>query len=122
MVTIVHDHASDDDCLFVSEVQVIASLMTVRLINNSFPDHNIVPVMVFSFTGDKKGRILQAHLDSKSLVIKRSNFYDFSARTDAHLAPFLRNMLCCLQGERNQDFKHPHRQFIHSRLYLVDSC
>jgi hypothetical protein len=34
--------------------------------------------MVISFVGEKQGRILQAHFNSKELVIKKSQFYDFS--------------------------------------------
>jgi hypothetical protein len=99
MVTMAHGHASDDDCLFLGEIQVIIALMIVRLVNNSFPDHNVVPVMLFSFTGDKHGKILQAHMDRESLVIRKSHFYDFSARKDGHLQTFLRYMVCDLQGQ-----------------------
>lgn len=102
MVSMSHEYASDNDCFFCfffrTEIQII-TLMIIRLINNSFPDHNVVPVMMFSFTDDRKRRILKAHMDSKSLVIQKSDFYDFSARPDANLAPFLRNMVCDVQGE-----------------------
>lgn len=55
--------------------------------------------MVFSFTGDKYGRVLQAHMDCDSLVIRKSKFYDFRSRNDAHLELFLQYMACGLQGE-----------------------
>jgi hypothetical protein len=68
MACIRHHYEHDDDILFVSEIQVMVALMIVRLAKGSFPGHNIVPVMLFSYTADKRGRILQAHMTSSSLV------------------------------------------------------
>lgn len=99
MASMKHHYQHDDGILFVSEIEVIVALMIVRLLNGSLPGHNIVPVMLFSFTGDKRGRILQAHLNEKSLVIRKSDFYDFSPSVDSHLNIFLQYMMSELQGE-----------------------
>lgn len=98
MVTMAHEYAGDDDSLLVTEIRVIIALMTVRLINESFPDQNVVPVPAISFTGSRHGRILQAHMDHHGLVIRKSKFYDFSQQRNAHLGFFLRQMTCGLQG------------------------
>lgn len=93
-----HEYAGDDNNLLVTEVRAIIALMTVRLINESFPDQNVVPVLAISFTGNRLGRILQAHMDHHGLVIRKSKFYDFSQQRNAHLGLFLRQMTCGLQG------------------------
>ncbi|KUL88381.1 hypothetical protein ZTR_04951 [Talaromyces verruculosus] len=69
MATMKHHYALDGDILFVSEIQVMVALMIVRLANGSFPKHNIISVMLFSYTGDKRGRILQPHTTATSFVI-----------------------------------------------------
>ncbi|KUL83148.1 hypothetical protein ZTR_10092 [Talaromyces verruculosus] len=98
MATIAHGYSSDNRALLLGEIQVIIALMIVRLASNSLPDHNIVPVLVFSFTGDKQGRILQAYMNYENLVIRASKFYDFSAKKDTHLDLFLRYMIGDLRG------------------------
>lgn len=98
MVTIAHEYAGDDSSILVTEIRVIIALMTVRLINESFPDQNVVPVLAISFTGNRHGRILQAHMDRTGLVIRKSKLYDFSQQRNAHLGLFLRQMTCSLQG------------------------
>ncbi|CRG86260.1 hypothetical protein PISL3812_03263 [Talaromyces islandicus] len=80
-------------------MELITMLMIVRLVNGSFPDHNVVPVKVFSFTGDKHGRILQAHMNGESLVIRKAEFYDSHSKIDAHLGLFLRYTMSKLQGK-----------------------
>lgn len=92
-------YVHDDDILFVSEIEVMVALMIVRLANGSFPSQNIVPVMLFSYTGHKRGRILQAYMSATSLVIRKSQFFDFSSRVDAHLDLFTRYMMGPLQGK-----------------------
>ncbi|QKX55824.1 uncharacterized protein TRUGW13939_02922 [Talaromyces rugulosus] len=73
--------------------------MIVRLVSGSFlPDHNGVPVILFSFTGDTRGRMLKARMNEKSLVNRESEFYDFSPRVGAHLILFVRYMTSRLQG------------------------
>ncbi|KAL3703204.1 hypothetical protein TMatcc_010393 [Talaromyces marneffei ATCC 18224] len=81
------------------EIEVMVALMIVRLANGSFPSQNIVPVMLFSYTGHKRGRILQAYMSATSLVIRKSQFFDFSSRVDAHLDLFTRYMMGPLQGK-----------------------
>ncbi|KAF3388250.1 hypothetical protein DPV78_012277 [Talaromyces pinophilus] len=73
-----HEYAGDDNSLLVNEIRVIITLMTVRLINESFPDQNVVPVLAISFTGNRHVRILQAHVDRTGLVIRKSKLYDLS--------------------------------------------
>lgn len=99
MACMAHHYVHDDDTLFVSEIEVMVALMIVRLANGSFPSHNIIPVMLFSYTGDKRGRILQAYMSAKSLVIRKSDFFDFSSRVDTHLDTFTRYMMGPLRGE-----------------------
>jgi hypothetical protein len=93
MASMRHHYAHDDDILFVSEIQVMVALMIVQLANCSFLKHSIVPVMLFSYTGDKCGRILQAHMTATSFVSRRSKFYDFRPGVDAHLDLFTRYMM-----------------------------
>lgn len=98
MASMRYHYAHDDDILFVSEIQVMVALMVVRLANGFFPSHNIVPVMLFSYTGDKRGRVLQTYMTATSLVIRRSKFYVFRPRVYAHLDLFTRYMMGHLQG------------------------
>jgi hypothetical protein len=98
MASIAHHYEHDDDLLFVSEIQMIVMLMIVRLVNGSIPGHDIVPVMIFSCTGDTHGRIIQAHMNVDSLVIRKTRFYDFRPRKDDRLDLFLRYMTGQLQG------------------------
>lgn len=98
MVTIGHKYPHDNTCLLLREIQVIISLMIVRLLDDDLTENNVIPVMILSFAGDKHGRILQAHMEGDSLVIRSSNFYDFSVKRDAHLEDFLVYMASDLQG------------------------
>lgn len=98
MVAIANMYEGDDDSLLVNEIRVIISLMTIRLINNSFRDENVAPVQAFSFTRNMQGRILQAYMNDNSLVIRRSKLVAFSGRRDAPLNLFLRHMVGSLQG------------------------
>ena len=97
MATIAHGYPHDNGSLLLGEIQAIIALMTVRL-NNSFPEHNIVPVLLFSYTADKRGRVLQAYMSHTSLVIRATKFYDFIAKQDAHLKLLLQYMVGDLVG------------------------
>lgn len=99
MVTMSHNYPHDNICLFLGEIRVIVSLIIARLLDDDLTKTNIVPVMVFSATADKHCRILRAHMEGDSLVIRSSNFYDFTAKMDAHLDDFLVYMASDLQGE-----------------------
>lgn len=94
----IHEYADDDNSLLVNEIRVIIALMTVRLINESFPDQNVAPVLAISFTGNRHGRILQTHMDCTGLVIRKSKLYEFSQQRNVYLGLFLRQMTCGLQG------------------------
>lgn len=122
MASMRHDYEYDDNSLFVGEIEVIVALMIVRLISGSFlPDHNVVPVMLFSFTGDKRGRILQAHMNESSLFIRASQFYDFSPRVDAHLSLFVRYMMSRLQGTTKICDRPEIRSSITEEPYTIES-
>ncbi|KAI7972784.1 hypothetical protein EIK77_003930 [Talaromyces pinophilus] len=98
MATIAHGYPSDNGSLLLGEIQAVIALMIVRLVNNSVPEHNIVPVLLYSYTGDKHGRVLQAYMSHRNLVIRTSKFYDFSAKHDAHLKLLLQYMVGDLVG------------------------
>lgn len=98
MVTIANMHEGDGDSLLVNEIRVIISLMTIRLLNNSFRDENMAPVQEFSFTCSRQGRILQAHMNDNSLMIRRSRLFAFSGRRDAPFNLLLRHVVGSLQG------------------------
>lgn len=98
MATIAHGYPSDNGSLLLGEIQAIIALMIVRLVNNSVPEHDIVPVLLYSYTGDKHGRVLQAYMNHKNLVIRSSKFYDFSTKHDAHLKLLLQYMVSDLVG------------------------
>ncbi|KAF3403236.1 hypothetical protein DPV78_003906 [Talaromyces pinophilus] len=98
MGTIAHGYPSDNGSLLLGEIQAVIALMIVRLVNNSVPEHNIVPVLLYSYTGDKHGRVLQAYMSHRNLVIRTSKFYDFSAKHDAHLKLLLQYMVGDLVG------------------------
>lgn len=57
--------------------------------------------MVFSFIGEKKGRILQAHFSYNGLVIRKSKLYDFSTAEKAkpHIELFLQYMASDTVGD-----------------------
>lgn len=117
MATISHDCPHDNGSLLLCEIQAIIELMIVRLVNNSVPQHNIVPVLLYSYTGDKHGRVLQAYMDDKNLVIQTSKFYDFSAKLDAHLKLLLQYMVGDLVGS-TMTLTHPQLESINPRVGL----
>ena len=118
VASIAHGYPHDNDFLFLGEIQAIISLMIVRLTNNSVPQHNIVPVLLFSYTGDRHGRVLQAYMDHKNLVIRTSKFYDFSAKPDAHLKLLLQYMVGDLVGS-TMTLTHPQLESINPCVGLL---
>jgi hypothetical protein len=111
MATIAHGDPHDNGSLLLKEIQAIIALMIVRLVNNSVPEHNIVPVLQYSYTGDKHGRVLQAYMSHESLVIRVTKFYDFSAKLDAHLKLLLQYMVGDLVGS-TMTLESPHLKSI----------
>lgn len=106
MATIAHGYPKDDESLLLGDILAIIALMVVRLVNNSVPEHNIVPVLLYSYTGDKHGRVLQGHMSHEHFVIRASKFYDFSAKQDAHLKLLLQHMVGDLVGS-TMTLEHP---------------
>lgn len=115
MATIAHGCPNDKVSLLLGEIQAIIALMIVRLVNNSVPEHNIVPVLLYSYTGDKHGRVLQAYMSHKNLVIRTSKFYDFSAKQDAHLKLLLQYMVGDLVGS-TMTLESPDLKLIDTRV------
>jgi hypothetical protein len=76
--------------------------------------------MLFSYTGDKRGRILQAHMTATSFVSRRSKFYDFRPRVDAHLDLFTRYMMGKLQGTTKILDRPEIRTKFAEKVYTVD--
>lgn len=109
-ISISHVYDSDDETIFLAEVVVILALTIRRLRQAEFPNENIVPVMVFSFT-DKCYRILQAHVDcEKGLVIRRTMF----RKVDLDSDPYMKALLCygaCSPVGPTRDLRTPTKWF-----------
>ncbi|RHZ43228.1 uncharacterized protein CDV56_100528 [Aspergillus thermomutatus] len=83
MFSLVHEYASDDNKLLRGEVLAILATMLTRLTSNEYQDHNVIPVLVLSFMGDKQARLLQAYFGDQGLVIYKSRLLSFQVLEDA---------------------------------------
>ncbi|KAJ5183053.1 hypothetical protein N7492_000669 [Penicillium capsulatum] len=78
------------DLLFKAELLTIVCIMVSRMKKRSLKKHAVVPVMLFSLSGPKHGRILTAHYDGKRIVVHRSPAYRFFPDDSMSLQLFVR--------------------------------
>ncbi|RLL97217.1 hypothetical protein CFD26_106919 [Aspergillus turcosus] len=88
MLTLAHEYEVKDDSLLRGEVLAIVATMVTRLESESFKHHSIIPVMVLSFTAERKGRILQAYFADNGLVVYKSRLFSFNESEGATSAEF----------------------------------
>ncbi|GKZ24405.1 hypothetical protein AbraIFM66951_001300 [Aspergillus brasiliensis] len=67
-----------DGMIIREEIMVIILVMISRLENEDYAKHAVVPVMLFSFMRNHKGRILLAHCLENKLVVEMSPLYPFN--------------------------------------------
>ncbi|KAL3712710.1 hypothetical protein TMatcc_001412 [Talaromyces marneffei ATCC 18224] len=109
MINLSHAFDSDDDSIFVVELLVIVALTITRLHKATFPNENVVPVMVFSFTPNNCCRILQAYMDcAQGLVIRKTKFYELDLVNDPYMKAFLRYGACDPRGS-TKDLRTPEK-------------
>ncbi|KAJ5782310.1 hypothetical protein N7457_004084 [Penicillium paradoxum] len=60
------------------EVMALAAVMITRLEGEESSEYNTIPVMVITFFGRMKVRVLEAHTSQQELVIKKTRLLDFS--------------------------------------------
>ncbi|KAJ9247136.1 hypothetical protein DTO207G8_8284 [Paecilomyces variotii] len=104
MLTVAHKSDGRREYLLRGELLTIAAVMISRLRSQRFAQHTVIPVMLFSFMGEKKGRIIQAHTNSQALVIRKSKLYDFSTVDNFRkfTTLFLRYMTCDAIGNTRE--------------------
>ncbi|KAJ9409335.1 hypothetical protein DTO045G8_3103 [Paecilomyces variotii] len=104
MLTVAHKSDGRREYLLRGELLTIAAVMISRLRSQRFAQHTVIPVMLFSFMGEKKGRIIQAHTNSRALVIRKSKLYDFSTVDNFRkfTTLFLRYMTCDAIGNTRE--------------------
>ncbi|RAK89177.1 hypothetical protein BO79DRAFT_254574 [Aspergillus costaricaensis CBS 115574] len=66
-----------EEMVLREEILVIILVMISRLENKDFKNHAVVPVMLFSFMRNRRGRILLAHCLESRLVVEMSPLYPF---------------------------------------------
>ncbi|PYI00216.1 hypothetical protein BO78DRAFT_269803, partial [Aspergillus sclerotiicarbonarius CBS 121057] len=101
MISCVHNSLGDDEMIQRGEVLAISSAMISKIYSGKFKTNSMIPVLLFSFMGERKGRILQVHLDREGIVIRKSGLYDFSTEDAANSSRdlFLRYMCSTRVGE-----------------------
>ncbi|RAH58910.1 hypothetical protein BO85DRAFT_369246 [Aspergillus piperis CBS 112811] len=72
-----HGVDGTDGMVLREEIMVIILVMISRLENKDFRKHAVVPVMLFSFMRNRRGRILFAHCLGNRLVIEMSPLCPF---------------------------------------------
>ncbi|KAJ9298977.1 hypothetical protein DTO271G3_3219 [Paecilomyces variotii] len=104
MLTVAHKSDGRREYLLRGELLTIAAVMISRLRSQRFAQHTVIPVMLFSFMGEKKGRIILAHTNSRALVIRKSKLYDFSTVDNFRkfTTLFLRYMTCDAIGNTRE--------------------
>lgn len=111
MTSLWHEFNGDDETIYLVEFLVIVVLISTRLIKATFPNENIVPIMVFSFTPDSRCRILQAHIDcEQGLVIRRTIFHHLDRDKDPYMKAFLRHAASSPTGS-TRDLRTPKKWF-----------
>ncbi|KAJ9199471.1 hypothetical protein C8Q69DRAFT_441138 [Paecilomyces variotii] len=74
--TMISDHEGNDGTLFRGELLALIRLIRGRLATKSVAHYSNYPVLLFSMMGVQHVRILQAYMDSSTLVIQKSKLYD----------------------------------------------
>ncbi|KAJ5201917.1 uncharacterized protein N7498_006580 [Penicillium cinerascens] len=94
LTTVAHVAADDaDHCLTSSEVKAILATLVIRTSRDPFQDYRTHPILVFSYTGRKHGRIIQATLDDQSLNLQYSQLWSFEDDDTAPVELFVRYMI-----------------------------
>ncbi|KAJ9248172.1 hypothetical protein DTO207G8_7613 [Paecilomyces variotii] len=103
IVMIEHEYVADEK-ISRAEVSTILAVMITQLRHGHLEEHCIPPVMLVSFMGSLKGRILQAHVTDSGLVIKKSKLYDFDKQVDFErsITLFTRHMASDRIGDTRQ--------------------
>ncbi|KAJ5960882.1 uncharacterized protein N7479_008032 [Penicillium vulpinum] len=79
--------------LTTHELRAIVNIMLLRVNHKPFRRCHIHPVLVLSFMGDQKGRIIQALYDGKGLSLQYSRLWSFENPSTAPLELFIRYRL-----------------------------
>ncbi|CAI7568636.1 unnamed protein product [Penicillium glandicola] len=66
------------------EVMTITAVMITRLEGEESTEYNTFPVMVITFFGQMKARVLEAHSSQQELIIKKTQLLDFSTNEVAN--------------------------------------
>ncbi|KAB8231922.1 uncharacterized protein BDW43DRAFT_320563 [Aspergillus alliaceus] len=78
--------------LLREELLIIVGTMCTLMNREKFRKHLVIPVMMFSFIGERHGRIILAHFNGQGqrLVVHMSKLYRFLAEDEDSLALFTR--------------------------------
>ncbi|CAI7599483.1 unnamed protein product [Penicillium glandicola] len=79
--------------LTTHELRAIVNTMSLRVNHKPFRRCHIHPILVLSFMGDHKGRIIQASYDGKGLTLQYSQLWSFANPSTAPLELFVRYRL-----------------------------
>ncbi|KAE8410850.1 hypothetical protein BDV36DRAFT_302384 [Aspergillus pseudocaelatus] len=96
-VAIVTEHfthqETDEKDLYVHELVSILKAMSIRYSQPEFEQYKVIPVLLLSFMSPQNGRILEANLDERNLIVRRSPMYSFKTNRDAPFELFSRWLL-----------------------------
>ncbi|PCH03262.1 hypothetical protein PENOC_039560 [Penicillium occitanis (nom. inval.)] len=113
IIMTMENYLPSEDSLLVAEILAFVAVMWNRLVSGDlYPEHNVVPMMIFTFSNDRRGRILQACYDSERLVIRKSKLYDFTTeeKCTESMEIFLQQLTGSLEGPTrilNVNTTHP---------------
>ncbi|CAI7597184.1 unnamed protein product [Penicillium viridicatum] len=79
-----------DQGLTTHELEAIVNMMLIRVNHRPFRNCHIHPMLVLSFLGPQKGRIIQAVYDGKCLALQRSQLWTFEEPQTAPVEMFVR--------------------------------
>ncbi|PWY80790.1 hypothetical protein BO94DRAFT_424974, partial [Aspergillus sclerotioniger CBS 115572] len=96
MISCVHNSMGDNGTMQQGEVLAIVGAMVSSIFSRRFKASYNIPVLIFSFMGGRKARILQAHLNKEEILVRKRKLYDFSTEDAAYNSRdiFLRYMYC----------------------------
>ncbi|KAF7626663.1 hypothetical protein AFCA_012773 [Aspergillus flavus] len=103
-----HGIIGSDGQLLREELLVIVGTICTQMNKERFKKHLVIPVMMFSFMGERHGRIILAQFDgdSQKLVVHMSKLYRFLAEDEDSLALFTRYAASVVEPSGNMEALH----------------
>ncbi|KAJ5579542.1 uncharacterized protein N7459_005527 [Penicillium hispanicum] len=82
-----------DDRLLRSEILTLVTLTASRLRKKKLCPHIIPPVFLISIVGQRHARVLESHYDGKTLIVRKTQFLDFT-KENVELTQLLAQYWC----------------------------